>query len=39
MKTVRKIFFYKNTKGQNIRRLALVTNEHCGKNDIKELTV
>ena len=40
MKTVqKKKNFYKNTKGKNIKRLARVTDEHCGKNDIKELQV
>ena len=39
MKTTKKNVFYKNTKGKNIKKLAHVTDEHCGKNDIKELQV
>ena len=39
MKTVQKNFFYKNTKGKNLRSLARVTDEHCGKNDMKESQV
>ena len=29
----------KNTKGKNIKKLARVTDEYCGENDIKELQV
>ena len=39
MKTVQKKFFPIKIQREKTKKLAHVTDEHCGKNDMKELQV